>query len=162
GGGGGGGGGPTPPTQPPPSVTFAPSSTGAGIGLAQGATTTSSTLVLEVRATQVTALYGVAFDLTYPNALLRLQGFRAGTFLSSGGAQISTQVAESSPGHLVVGLSRLGPAPGVDGSGVLLELQLDAVASGTGAFAFSNNAAYRPDGSVQSVGWNAGSVSVVR
>jgi hypothetical protein len=160
GGGGGGGGGPTQP--PPPSITFTASSTGPGIVLAQGAATSASTLVLEVRASQVSGLYGIAFDLDYPSAVLHYATARAGTFLTQGGAQISTQVAETAPGHLVVGVSRIGPVAGATGSGVVLELDFTATAAGSGGFTFSKNSAYRADGSVVSLTWGAGTVAVVR
>jgi hypothetical protein len=165
--GGGGGGGPTAPPSPTPTptpapgITFTAASAGPGVVLGQGAGTNTSTLVLEVRASQVTGLYGVAFDLDYPSAALRYQSVSAGSFLGSG-SQISLQVAESPTGHLIVGLSRLGSVAGVDGSGVLLQLSFNAVASGGGTLAFSRNAAYKADGTVLSVPWAAGSVTVVR
>jgi hypothetical protein len=160
---GGGGGGGSSPTQPQAEIVFTPTSTGPGIVLAQGGTTTASNLVLEVRAAQVSGLYGVAFDLDYPSNVLHFSGYHAGSFLAANGVQVSTQVAETTPGHLVVGVSRLGSTTsGVDGSGVLLELDLAATAAGTGNFAFTRNGAYHSDGSGISLAWAAGSVAVTR
>lgn len=171
GGGGGGGGTPTEPPVPTPSATptptpgagiaFTASSTGPGIVLAQGSATTATSLTLEVRAATVTGLYGVAFDLDYPSATVRYQSFTAGDFLGTS-SQVSAQVVESAPGHLVVGVSRLGSLPGITGSGVLLRLVFSPVANGSGAFTFSRNAAYAADGSEMTVPWGAGTVTVAR
>ncbi len=163
-GGGGGGGGPTAPTPiptPTPSLTFTPASAGPGIVLAQGAATTASSLTVEVRAADVTGLYGAAFDLDYPATLLRFQSFAAGDFLGSGGT-VSAQLVETASGHLVGGVTRLGSLPGVTGNGVLLRLVFSPVASGTGAFAFSRNTAFQPDGTALDLPWAAGTVTVVQ
>src|SRR4029079_8984129 len=61
---------PTPTPTPGTGITFTAASTGPGIVLAQGAGTSSSSLTVDVRAEQVTGLYGVAFDLDYPPAPL--------------------------------------------------------------------------------------------
>lgn len=162
GGGGGGGGGPTQP--PAQQITFTPASGGGGtrLSLAQGTASTASTLILELRAQQAGNLYGVAFDLTYPNAVLRYDRATEGTFLSAGSGT-SFQVVETSPGRLVVGVSRLGASGGVGGNGLVLSLELSAIAAGTGTFAFQENLTYGPDGLGQNgVAWDGGTVQVVR
>jgi hypothetical protein len=68
-GGGGGGSTPTEPPPPPPpaaGIILTPQAAPGvnSLDLASGAATTATTLVLELRANQVTDLYGVAFDLT--------------------------------------------------------------------------------------------------
>jgi cohesin domain-containing protein len=163
--GGGGGGGPTqpppPPPPPPPGIVFTPQgAAGANsISLASGAGTTVNTLFLEVRATQVTDLYGVAFDLTYPSAQLQYVRATAGPLLPGG----AVQAVPSVPGTLVVGGTHLGGVPGATGSGVVLTLELSAVAAGGGSFAFSRNSAIDSDGdAIAGVEWVAGSVQVNR
>ena len=113
--------------------------------------------MLEVRAQNVTGLYGAAFDLQYPGTLLDYQARVPGPFL---GANASIQVFESAPGTLVVGISRLGSIPGVDGSGVLVELELTPLAPGSGPLAFVRNAAIGADGAEIAIGWGSGTVSV--
>jgi hypothetical protein len=163
GGGGGGGGGGGTPMEPVPAITLTASPpAGAGIGLARSARSTASLLVLEVRASAVTGLYGVAFDLSYPAAALDFTAFRPGEFLTAGGAAVSTQVFESAPGNLVVGITRVGNVAGAAGDGVLVELELQSVASGSGSLAFRENAAFRADGSPMTLAWAGGSVSVIR
>jgi hypothetical protein len=163
GGGGGGGGGSTPvePPPPPPGVTFnAQGTTGANsIVLASGAGTDIDTLVLEVRLLGVSDLYGAAFDLRFPSGVLQFVRATAGETLGGG----AVQAALSGPGNLVVGASRLGEVPGIEGSGVLLTLEFTAIAAGEGAFSFARNSAYDPDGRpITGITWAAGSVRVVR
>jgi hypothetical protein len=166
--GGGGGGGPTEPTPTPtptptpqPSITFTPQgSAGANtLFLTSGAASTASTLVLEVRASQVTDLYGVAFDLAYPSTLLRFERATAGPLLGNNG---SVQAAAAA-GTLVVGGSHLGSVPGATGSGLVLTLEFSAVAAGNGTFAYSRNTAFNSTGdTITGIAWLAGSVNVTR
>jgi cohesin domain-containing protein len=164
GGGGGGGGGPTapnPPPPPPPGITF----TSAGVAganslaLASGTGTTATTLFLELRANQVTDLYGVAFDLTYPSAQLQFTRVTAGPLLAGGAVQASA----TAPGTLVVGGTHLGNVPGASGSGVVLTLEFNAVTAGSGSFTFSRNSALSSHGQpITGISWVAGSVQVNR
>jgi hypothetical protein len=161
GGGGGGGGGPTaPPLPPTPAITFTAAGAGAAnsIVLASGTGSTATRLLLEVRANQVQDLYGVAFDLTYPTAVLHYETRTQGTFLDG-----TFAVTEAPTGNLVVGVTRLGAVQGVSGSGVLLTLEFTPVASGSGSFSFSRNTALDSRGRALDGGnWVAGTVQVVR
>ncbi|HEX4964349.1 MAG TPA: cohesin domain-containing protein [Thermoanaerobaculia bacterium] len=164
--GGGGGGGPTAPTTPtppPPGIAFtATGSPGANaIFLANNELTTATTLVLEVRASQVTDLYGVAFDLSYPSAILQFSRATPGAFL--GGGNGSVQAVVSTPGTLVVGGSHLGAVPGATGSGVVMTLEFTATAAGQGNFTYARNSAFNSTGQTLSgVSWLGGSVVVTR
>jgi hypothetical protein len=145
-------------------VSFTPSGgTGANsLALAQGAATSASTLFLELRANQVNDLFGVAFDLSYPRGTVTFTRATEGTFLSGAGGT-SLQVAEPSPGNLVVGHSRLGQQAGAAGSGVLVTFEFAVGSNGSGNIAFSRNAAFAADGSPQTgIAWGAGSVQVSR
>jgi hypothetical protein len=159
--GGGGGGSPTEPTPTPtqPSVTFTPQSPGpSGILLASGSGTNATTLILEVRATSVSDLYGVAFDLTYPANLLQHVRSTQGPMLAGGTFQGSV-----SNGRLVVGLSNLGPVPGSSGSGVLLTFEFRAIGAGEGTFTFSKNQAVDSQGqAIAGLTWSAGTVRVTQ
>jgi hypothetical protein len=162
-GGGGGGGGPTQPPPPPPptpGITFTPSgAAGANsISLERGAASTTTKLFLEVRANQVQNLYGVAFDLGYPNAVLRFDGAVQGTFLDG-----TIALSNTPTGNLIVGITRLGARPGVDGSGLLVTLEFTAIATGNGSFAFARNSALDSRGAaLAGTSWMAGSVQVVQ
>jgi hypothetical protein len=163
GGGGGGGGGPTGPPPVVQRITFTPTGGGAtsAVTLTSGAGSTATNLVLEIRANQVGDLYGLSFDLTYPQGLLRYDSATEGTVLSQGGAPTSLLINSSTAGNLVVGLSRLGAVSGVDASGVLLTLRFTAVGSGTGTFGFSRNSAVDSTGDGLSLSWGGGNVEVV-
>jgi len=157
-GGGGGGGSPTEPTPTPtPSLVFTGQAPGpSGIFLASGAGSNASTLILEVRATSISDLYGIAFDLDYPANLLQFVRGTQGPLLAGGTFQVS-----SASGKLVVGLSNLGPVPGASGSGVLMTLELRAVGAGEGAFTFSKNLAADSAGrAIAGLTWSAGTVRV--
>lgn len=163
GGGGGRGGGGGGPTEPQPSIVYTPGSGGGAgsLSLVQGAGTTSRRLVLELRAEEVPELYGVAFDLEYPSAVLAFEGAGEGSFLSAGGAATSLQVAEGPRGNLVLGLTRLGLLPGVGGSGVLLTLELSASGTGGGSFRFVDPRAFDASGDpIADLTWSAGTVQV--
>lgn len=160
-GGGGGGGNPVEPTPPPPQqgITFTPQSAGANsISLVAGAATNATTLFLEVRATSVTNLYGVAFDLRYPSSVLQFVGADPGDFLGNS----TLHAAEPTAGTLVVGMSRLGAVPGASGSGLLMTLEFRATAAGQGSFTFAENSAVDASGQPLSLTWAAGAVTVTR
>lgn len=160
-GGGGGGGSPTEPTPTPtpPSITFTPQSPGpSGISLVAGAASTATTLVLEVRATSVSDLYGVAFDLTYPANLLQHVRTTQGPMLAGGTIQGSVTA-----GRLVMGLTNLGPLPGTSGSGVLMTFEFRATGAGEGTFTFSKNQAVDSQGqAIAGLTWSAGTVRVTQ
>lgn len=164
-GGGGGGGGPTEPTPPPvtqPQIIFTPQGAAGtnSLFLASAATTTANTLFLEVRASQVTDLYGVAFDLTYPRDQLQFVQASPGPLLGAAG---SVQTAVSAPGIVIVGGTHLGNVQGATGSGVVMILQFNAVAAGEGDLRFFRNSALDSDGALlRGVSWVGGSVRVVR
>ncbi len=160
-GGSGGGGGPTSPPPPTPGITFTPAGSAGspGISLVTGAGSTASTLVLEVRATGIRDLYGIAFDLQYPGGVLQLaSSSNAGSILSGGTFQLSHTTSD-----LVFGASLLGPVRGVHGDGVIITLDLQSTAAGSGPFAFTRNAAFDSAGKpIAGVTWTAGSVQVIR
>ena len=161
--GGGGGGGGSSPTPPQASLTFTPSGTPPANSISlrrNGAGTT--TLVLEVQATGVTDLYGVAFDLQFPANLLRYQPpATTGGFLGGDGQGTSLLVEENPAGNLVVGFTRLGAVGGVSGSGTLMTLTFTAIGSGSGSIQFAGNRAYDDRGrDLGGVSWVGGTVQV--
>ncbi len=166
-GGGGGGGGPTepppPPPPPPPSepqVSFVPAGAPPEVGLYLTGDP-DDPLRLELRAAGATDLYGVAFDLRFPGSLVSYEGIAEGTFLSAGGRETSIQVAAEGGGTLIVGLSRLGDVPGVDGDGLLLTFRFAAAVAGTGVVEIVDNEAFDSTGEpIPGLAWVAGSIEV--
>lgn len=157
-GGGGGGGGPT----APPSIVYSASGTAGAnsVALVQGSGSSATRLVLAVRVTQVTGLFGVAFDVVYPSGALQFAGATEGTFLS--GTNTSFQFSEPTAGRLVVGLTRLGAVAGVSGSGDLMTLQFTPRSTaGSGGIGFQSNAAFNATANaIPGVTWFGGSVTV--
>lgn len=163
-GGGGGGGGPTTPPPPPPPVagiTFTPAGSAAspGIALVASPASTAARLVLEVRATGISNLYGVAFDLQYPGTVLAFASAgNAGSILSAGTFQVSHTATD-----VVVGETLLGGVHGVSGNGLLATIELTSSASGNGTFTFTRNTVFDAAGKpIAGVTWTAGSVTVVK
>ncbi|NHZ73757.1 MAG: hypothetical protein GWP16_04735 [Nitrospirae bacterium] len=164
GGGGGGGGGPTEPPPPSSGVRFTPAGSAGSnsVYLAQGTNTTANRFVLDVKASQVDDLYGVSFNLVFPNGRLRWipGGSKEGSFLSSGGST-DFIVEQGSPGVLVVGLSLLGEVEGSSGSGTLLSLEFEPLSAGSGPMEMTRHDAVNSTGDVMTeVQWIGGSVSV--
>lgn len=164
-GGGSGGGGGGGPTTPGPAVTYSPAA-GGGAGsleLRAAAPPTTERIVLELRANQVEDLYGIAFELFYPGDVVSLEEIREGDFLTGGaGAQTTLQVAEEPPESVLVGVTRLGPVPGVTGSGTLLSLEFSIDGAGSGSFRFQDNQAFDAEGSPRpDISWSGGTIQVV-
>ncbi len=156
----GGGGGVEPPTN---SLTYSPAQAAPtnSLSLVRTNGTDPDQLVLELRATGVTDLYGVAFDITYPSSL-RYDSASEGTWLSaSGSVATSFQVAPQT-GRLVIGLSRLGDLGGATGDGTLLTLRFGAATAGNGALEFVGPRAYNSGSVAYTAQWIGGSVAVVR
>ena len=126
----------------------------------------NSPFVLEVRADEVSDLYGIAFDLDFPADLLRWEenGTAAGDLLSDSGDVESRVLADRASrdgrGHLIVGATRLGAVSGAEGSGLLLSLEFENRGKrGAGDFVITMNSAFDSTGAVlDSVRWVSGSI----
>ncbi len=81
----------------------------------------------------------VPFHLEFDPAALRFVSGSEGTLLNSDGADTIFQAATAERGgRVIVGLSRLGRAPGVAGDGQLCALEFEALAPGESVLAFSH------------------------
>jgi hypothetical protein len=167
GGGGGGGGGTTPP-PPAQSLVFTPAGqpTAKTIYLDAAATSTVDRLVLEVRANEADDLFGVSFDLVFPDGLLDWDrdAVAEGDFLGADGVDTSLIAERDGPGRLLLAYSRLGDdAGGVSGSGLLFTLEFRTAASGQSAltielpFVVDGTGGRRFDYT-----WLAGTLSIVK
>lgn len=102
-------------------LTFAPEALRASVG-------DSVEVRLDVRST--TPLSHLPLRLRFDPSLIEVTAVRAGSFLG-GEEEISLMTDDSTPGTVVVGLSRLGERPGVAGRGRLLALEVRAMDPGT-------------------------------
>lgn len=106
-------------------LTFAPEALRASVG-------DSVEVRLDVRST--TPLSHLPLRLRFDPSLIEVTAVRAGSFLG-GEDEISLMTDDSTPGTVVVGLSRLGERPGVAGRGRLLALEVRAMDPGTATIA---------------------------
>ncbi len=106
-------------------LTFAPEALRAGVG-------DSFEVRLDVRS--LAPISHLPLRLRFDPALIAVTAVRAGSFLG-GEEEVSLMTDESSPGTVVVGLSRLGERPGVAGRGRLLALEVEATGPGRATIA---------------------------
>ena len=168
GGGGGGGGGGQPPTVPPPPVRML-SWTAAGapgsqtVFLEIRSLNNPDRFVLQIRANDVTDLYGVAFDVVYPTGVVEFDESaveEGGFFSAGGGFATELQLTERPDGRIIVGLTRVGGVGGRNGDGLLLELPFDSTASGDGDFTIEASVAIDSDGFPLATTWLGGTVEI--
>lgn len=92
------------------------------------------------------------FRLRFDEEIVALRRWARGDLLG-GESEAQVLVAERNPGELLVGASRLGDRPGVEGEGDLVVLTFEALASGSTALRFEEpralDTALRPVGPVR-------------
>src|SRR3989344_2911254 len=138
------------------SVTVAP----ANVNVAPG-----SQFTVTVQVGSVTDLFGAAFDLMFNPTVLSFASAQKGIFLEQG-AETSLLTAVNPPGDLIVGYSRLavdGVPTGVNGSGNLMTLTVNALVAGTSGLTFQNMSLCDTTGSECNpipTTWNNGNVTV--
>lgn len=106
-------------------LTFAPEALRASVG-------DSFEVRLDVRSTA--PLSHLPLRLRFDPSLIEVSAVRAGSFLGDE-EEISLMTDDSTPGTVVVGLSRLGERPGVAGRGRLLALEVRTTGPGTATIA---------------------------
>ena len=96
---------------------------------------------VEIVVTDVADVFGAQFTLTFDATKVSYAGATSsGSFLTSGGAQVSVQEDSTGSGTVSVGISRIGVSSGVNvsGSQVLIRLTFAPLAVGTSSLALSN------------------------
>lgn len=114
--------------------------------------TIGSSWGVQVRASDVSDLYGYQFDLNFDASKFQAQGATEGVFLQSAGATFfDGGTIDNAAGSIsFVFDTLLGAGPGVTGSGILAEFSFTAVTSGSGLFSLANVAAI--DSSLADIG----------
>ncbi len=106
---------------------------------------TCSDLYLNVLIDDLSGVYTVSFDLTYPAAVLQYASCAVGPLLTKQGPQSAPLciVTQTSAGHLTVAVSRRNPDPSVTAgrSELLATLRFQRVAAGAGAIDFDTDGA---------------------
>ena len=96
---------------------------------------------VEIVVTDVSDVFGAQFTLTFDATKIAYGGASSqGSFLTSGGAQVSIPEDNTGAGTVSVGISRIGAGTGVNvsGSQVLIRLTFAPLAVGSSSLAISN------------------------
>lgn len=98
-------------------------------------------LILAVDAVSITSgqIHSVVFDLTFDPSIFQYKSYEIGEFLEDGGAvsyMVSTESQDS--GRLIIGISLLGAAHSVSGSGTFIYLQFEPLTFGSSSLSFDN------------------------
>ena len=144
----------------PATVSILPASTTVVVGLQ---------VTVSIDIDNVEDLFAVAFDLVFDSDILSFVSAQKGTFLEQDG--FATDLSASflrdpqeniiDPGRLIVGYSRLagqGGSIGASGSGNLMTLTFEAVATGTSSLAFQKTHFFNSSLDEILTNWNNGLV----
>lgn len=118
-------------------------------------------VTVDVIVTDVNGIYSAAFDLVYDGTVLDYLNYTEGDFLNGDGASTTFQVAEQS-GRLVIGASRLNPAPEINAVGdkVLMSIAFRLRKTASSSITFENNALLNSSlATIQAVEWFGGTAS---
>lgn len=146
-------GSPTSPPPPPPasvSFTAAANPPPANSVTLQLVTATSTTLTLNLVATDLNNLASVFFDVVFAPEVIDFQSASEGPFLATSGGSTNFQTAldmtsGTNRGRLIVSGSVLG-GRAASGTGTLATLSFTRVAAGTTGMSFEASGAIQPDG----------------
>jgi hypothetical protein len=94
---------------------------------------------IPISVTGAQRLSTVTLTLTFDNRFLRVRTVQEGSFLRSGGANV-TFSQQVNGNRVDITISRSGDATGVSGTGLLAAILFDAIAPGTATLAVSGSA----------------------
>ncbi len=125
--------------------------------------TAGQTVVLSVRISGASDLFGYQFDLGFNPAVLAATSVTEGPFLSSGGATIFLPGTIDNVGGLISGIADIlaGAVPGVSGSGTLVTASFQALAAGTSSISLFNVTALNSAGQDLTLTTSGSTVTVV-
>ncbi|MEK7274132.1 MAG: cohesin domain-containing protein, partial [Candidatus Desantisbacteria bacterium] len=94
--------------------------------------TSMQPFTMDITVKDAVDLYGAGFDVTFDTGLIRVVEVREGTFLRDGATQTSfLKQIDNQQGRVVMGITRLGSIPGVNGSGTLATVVFKPISTGT-------------------------------
>jgi hypothetical protein len=103
-------------------------------------------ITIRVRLDNGTNVGSVPFHVTYNPQVLEFDSGEEGSYLNRDGAQTAFFATPmSTPGEIVVGLSRLGQGAGAKGSGELCRLRFRVLSSGDAGLAFKRASVKDPE-----------------
>jgi hypothetical protein len=131
---------PAPPPCKPLSIAPRLTVPAAGDVFLRAGTASCDTIELEVAVHGLAGIFTVAFDLSYPTATLRYEGYAEGTLLTRGPPRQAPLflVREPIPGTLQVTMTRFAPDAGVttETTDGLVRLRFHRVTAGTAEIDF--------------------------
>jgi hypothetical protein len=90
--------------------------------------TSGGTFTLNVEVSEVTNLYGVAFDVLFDMQIVKVLDVNEGTFLNKNGTQTELNSSiDNEHGKVIIGISRLGQVGGVTGSRTLCSISFKTI-----------------------------------
>jgi general secretion pathway protein D len=139
-------GGPTPPPATAPAAD-PPATTSPGFGVAQVIVSPPAGVLhvgqgpynIPISVTGAQRLSTVTLTITFDNRFLRIRTVQEGSFLRSGGANV-TFSQQVNGNRVDITISRATDATGVSGTGLLAAILFDAIAPGTATLAVSGSA----------------------
>lgn len=144
------------PQEPNPG----PDTTAMDLGSATG-----DLVTVRVEVTDTDGVYAAAFDVTYDPSMASYVAFTPGSLLEQAGHSPTYQVNASSPGRVVVGVSRNGNVPAVDAMGTnnhLISLTFRVRQAGSAPLTFGSPALYdgqAPPQPLSGIQWFGGSLT---
>ncbi len=161
----------TPQTIPQPAApavapTPSPTTT-SGVGLAQVIITPPGTTfrvgagpyTVPIAISNVSRISTLSITVTFDPAVIRIRTVQEGSFMRSGGVNVTFAQQQSTPGRLDITIARTSDATGASGTGLLAALLVDAIAPGTLTFTMSG-AATGPGGTPMGLQFRPVTVSV--
>ncbi len=123
-------------------------------------------VTVSVDVTDVTGIYGAAFEVEFDASAVSFRDSGPGTLLEQGGNAPNYTVVASQDGTVVVGVSRTGDVSGVDaiGTRTLVRLTFEVERAGITQIAFrfaSMTDDAVPPGEISGLSWSGGSLVAV-
>jgi hypothetical protein len=143
-----------------PSAAFADAVLGMS---APGSVSNGASFVLDVIVAGVSDLHDFQLDLDFTPTVLHVTGVAEGPFLPGGGSTLFLPgTIDNAAGKVTFNTDTLeSAAPGVSGTGILLEFDLTAVGTGTGSLSLANILLHDSTGNPISESSTGGSVTVI-
>lgn len=132
---------------------------------AAGSVASGNPFTVTIDVKNVGQTFYAAFDVIYDETVIQFVDATEGGFLNRDGADgtfFDASLENGQPGRLAVGMTRVGPAGTVSGSGTLLTLTFKGITPGTSAIGFSDPKALRNDANadVEVKSWVDGEITV--
>lgn len=124
------------PAPTPAAALALPSRPAVGIQISQPRPAVGEPVEIRVILDGGTDVFSVPFHLTFDPAVLRWDAAKEGPWLRSDGRPTTFLSALSTPGRLVIGVSRLGAVGGLTGGGEICSLRFTAIGAGDARLAF--------------------------